>query len=112
MGAAASALPASVTARRIRRGIGLSVLAAVLLAGPAEAACSSCCPSEPQRELALGAMDCCGNQCAPSLERAPADSVPAGAYRSCPAPVSIAVAGAEVSRPSRISGAPAAAAFD
>src|SRR5262245_15679201 len=111
MGAAAPVLRPTVIANRTRRGVALSLLAAAMLAGPVQAACSSCCPPEPQRELAVGPMDCCGDQCAPSLERAPADSVPAGSYRSCPASTSIAFAAATIPLPGRVSDAPAAASF-
>jgi hypothetical protein len=111
MGTGAAALRASVAEGRMRKGISLAVLAAALLAGPAEAACSSCCPSEAQRELALGTENCCGDECAPILERAPADSVPAGGHRSWPGPIAaVAVAPIPLPEPSAVS--TAAAAFD
>src|SRR5262249_43660419 len=87
------------------------VLAAALLSGPAEAACSSCCPSESERELALGSENCCGDNCAPILERAPADSIPAGGYRSLAAPVAVTVAAASIPLPEFGAAPPAAAAF-
>src|SRR5580765_6111356 len=112
MGTGAAALRASVAEGRMRKGIALAVLAAALLAGPAEAACSSCCPSEAQRELALGSESCCGDNCAPILERAPADSVPAGGHRSWPGPIAAAVAVAPIPLPEPSAASTAAAAFD
>jgi hypothetical protein len=112
MGAAAPLLAASVTTGRIRRGIALSVLLAALLAGPAGAACSSCCLSEPPRELALGSESCCGDNCAPILERAPADSIPAGLLRGCAAPTAVSAAAAPVLLPEFRSVSPSPAAFD
>ena len=96
----------------MRKGIALAVLGAALLAGPAEAACSSCCPSQGQRELALGSESCCGDECAPILERAPADAVPAGFHHSCTTPDAVAVAASPIPIPRLSAFSVATAAFD
>lgn len=110
MGALVRVFPEPVAGTRMRNAIVFSVLAASLLAFPAEAACSSCCPSEPQRELAFGSASCCGDQCEPTLERAPADPVPAASYRSDLGPTAATVS--PVPPPERVAAALAAAAFD
>lgn len=58
-----------------RRAVFVPVLALALLAGPAAAVCSACCPASDERLAIMSMPACCGN-CEPSVESAK-DRVPA-----------------------------------
>jgi hypothetical protein len=96
---------------RNQRLVCLVALVFALLAGPVEAACSSCCPTLPERTLGIGPAGCCADQCGVTIERADADRAAVNVPRAC---LDSAAVDAVVTSP-LVDGQPAAlapAAFD
>jgi hypothetical protein len=58
---------------RAGRFVGLWILAFTLLAGPVQAECASCCPSDSEQNLEIGSLGCCGNPCGVAFERPDSD---------------------------------------
>lgn len=61
------------SAPMIGRSVVLLFFALGLLAGPASAECSSCCPSPAERTVEIGSLGCCGGPCGVTLERPDSD---------------------------------------
>jgi hypothetical protein len=69
----------------------LAAIALGLLAGPAAAACTACCPSSDDAQIAVSAPACCGD-CRPSVARSQEPG--SAAVKSVPAPAPLLLADA------------------